>query len=148
MLHLVVMKDFWQNVDIMGQDECWPWTGYSGDHRGYGRFWDTELKCRVGAHRIAWSFVNGEIPDGMHICHVCDNPPCCNPSHLFSGSAKDNSDDSVRKKRHFQLKKTHCLNGHEFDEKNTYIRKTKWGTGRSCNACRKIREKSYNRARK
>lgn len=50
-------------------------------------------------HRIVWTHYNGDIPDGMFICHKCDVPQCCNPSHLFLGTAKDNHADMQKKKR-------------------------------------------------
>jgi hypothetical protein len=52
------------------------------------------------AHRFAWRQANAcEIPPGRYICHSCDNPPCCNPSHLFLATPKDNAQDKSRKGR-------------------------------------------------
>lgn len=71
---------------------CLEWTGYV--HRGgYG------YSGPRAAHRKAWQLVNGPIPAGLQICHRCDNRVCCLPSHMFLGTAKDNSDDAVAKGR-------------------------------------------------
>lgn len=53
----------------------------------------------LNAHRVAWIITHGEVPKGMLVCHKCDNPPCCNPNHLFLGTHADNVRDCVRKKR-------------------------------------------------
>jgi hypothetical protein len=52
------------------------------------------------AHIAAYLIANGQLPKGKYVCHTCDNPPCCNPSHLFLGTAKDNYEDSKAKDRH------------------------------------------------
>ena len=53
------------------------------------------------AHRFSWELYNAkEIPKGMCVLHRCDNPPCCNPDHLFIGTMKDNTQDMMRKERH------------------------------------------------
>lgn len=81
--------DFWSRVDKRGEDECWPWIGPL-DKDGYGYHYP---------HRTAWSEVNGPIPEGLCILHTCDNPPCCNPCHLFCGTHADNVKDKVAKNR-------------------------------------------------
>lgn len=87
---------FWSKVKIISEGECWEWLG-GKTPEGYGRFW---LKGKlVGANRIAWFLKNGPIPDGMLVCHDCDNPPCCNAKHFFLGSHKKNTQDAVRKGR-------------------------------------------------
>lgn len=76
---------------------CWNWTKKLDGH-GYGCA-KYERKC-IGTHRLSYKLFIGEIPAGMLVCHHCDNPPCCNPEHLFLGTNQDNSNDKVRKGRH------------------------------------------------
>lgn len=87
---------FWNKVKTGKPDECWEWQGRR--QRGYGCF-DLSSGKAVKAHRMSYQLVYGAIPAGMHICHHCDNPGCVNPSHLFVGTDKDNSDDKIRKGR-------------------------------------------------
>jgi hypothetical protein len=78
-------------------DGCWEWQGYI-DPRGYGSI--LFRGKRQGAHRTAWELTNGPIPEGLYVCHHCDNPVCVRPSHLFIGTVHDNNDDKIRKGRH------------------------------------------------
>ena len=94
-------KRFWSKVDkSAGNDACWLWTA-STTH-GYGQiatFQNGKRKI-IQAHRIAWAIFNrADIPFGMFVCHHCDNPTCVNPTHLFIGTAQDNTDDMMRKGR-------------------------------------------------
>lgn len=90
---------FWPKVDKRGDDECWPWAAAVSAH-GYGQF-DREPGVTKMAHRTAWELHHGEpAPAGMHVCHSCDNPPCCNPAHLFLGTPGDNVRDMISKGRH------------------------------------------------
>lgn len=80
---------------------CWEFNG-KANIRGYGVVSIGRNPSRRTAltHRIAWTLENGPIPKGMFVCHACDNPPCCNPGHLFVGTNQDNVRDAVRKNRH------------------------------------------------
>lgn len=87
--------------DIGDESSCWNWMG-SKDGGGYGIFICKEYG-REKAHRLMYMETYGEIPEGMYICHTCDNPSCVNPSHLFLGTNQDNIDDKVLKDRQSRL---------------------------------------------
>lgn len=88
---------FWSRV--AKSDGCWLWTGARFGPNGYGavRF----QKRNSSAHRVSWMIHFGPIPDGLFVCHKCDNPPCCNPAHLFLGTIGDNTRDMIAKGRGF-----------------------------------------------
>ena len=129
---------------------CLEWTGHTNG--GYGQL-RVDSKVMY-AHRFAWELANGPIPNGLKVLHHCDNPPCCetNPTpgypdgHLFLGTNADNSADMAAKgrARNIDATKTHCPQGHPYDEANTYIN-PKTG-GRACRTCSKARDASRSRA--
>lgn len=75
---------------------CWEYHG-ARDSAGYGRIW--HINNTIMAHRASWIVHNGSIPAGLFVLHKCDNPPCCNPDHLFLGTAEDNTKDMMNKGR-------------------------------------------------
>lgn len=81
-------------------DDCWEWQS-SINQKGYGRFAVGGRKYRstVSAHRAMWEIVYGAINTDLYVLHKCDNPSCCNPTHLFLGTNQQNMDDKVAKGR-------------------------------------------------
>ena len=79
--------------------DCWIFTGATNDF-GYGIV-GTGARGQPNdrAHRITYRHFVGDIPNGMFVCHECDVPSCCNPSHLFLGTNQDNVNDMIRKGR-------------------------------------------------
>jgi len=91
------VERFWSRVNRLGVDDCWVWVGRINPD-GYGMF-DYGNRGE-SSHRYVWRLFTGEdIPSGMVICHKCDNPPCCNPNHLFLGTVQDNVKDRDSKGR-------------------------------------------------
>lgn len=139
----------WAKVKVTKPDDCWEWSG-ARDKNGYGRIqvmtagkWGTQL-----AHRVAYRLKKGAIPDDLGLCHRCDNPPCCNPAHLFPGTQLDNMADAKAKRRvrdgkngHVQSLKTHCIRGHEYTEENTYRPPGK--NERWCRECQRQHNRNF-----
>ena len=84
------------NVTTIG---CWEYSGSIG-RSGYGRV--SAEGVYTQAHRVAYEEWVGPIPEGLFICHHCDNPPCINPAHLYAGTQQDNVDDMVRRSRNIK----------------------------------------------
>lgn len=90
-----IVTRFWSKVNIV-HGKCWEWTAGLTD-KGYGQFFYNGI--HINSHRFSWEYHYGIIPFGKIVCHHCDNPKCCNPSHLFLGTNKDNAQDMVNKGR-------------------------------------------------
>ena len=131
-----IQKHFWSKVKKT--KKCWIWIA-GLTRQGYGNF-HINGKSYL-AHRCSWKFMNGEIPGGMNILHHCDNEPCVNPRHLFTGTTKDNVRDSINKGRRKELKiGDNCKHGHLLVGENAKLTKKNYVF---CKKCTKVNYKKY-----
>lgn len=129
------MKRFFDKINKT--DNCWIWTAGLRGKSGYGTF---KLKGKViDAHRLSYKLHKGEIPDGMFVCHTCDNRKCVNPEHLFLGTAKDNHQDAVNKGKVIFGWNTEKLKKHP--SRGAYLR------GCRCDECKAINNMMVKRYR-
>lgn len=119
-------------IDAKG--DCWEWLGRI-ERNGYGRTYYQNR--RWGVHRLVWTLLVGEIPDGMQVDHLCCNRSCVNPDHLRVVTQRENNDSSgsitTRNRR-----KTHCPSGHPLDK--TWKRPN----GRFMRYCSTCRRQAYH----
>lgn len=134
----------WRRVNKNAPNGCWEWGGWRHEH-GYGRIRavSTGKSKFLRTHRVSWAIHNGPVPVGMDVLHRCDNPPCCNPAHLFLGTDADNMNDMAAKGRAFNrhATKTHCPYGHPYSGVNLYLENS--GKHRRCLICKRAKDRRY-----
>jgi hypothetical protein len=107
---------------------CWEWLGRKTKY-GYGQF-DTN-NIAVLAHRWAYQYFIGLVPDGLELDHLCKNTSCVNATHLEPTTHKENVLRGNGPTAQNAIK-THCINNHAFTPENTYLRTD---GGRQCKTC-------------
>ena len=115
-------------IRIVSKTNCWEWTACKFK-TGYAQFTLNGKTSR--AHRVSYELFKGNIPIGLQLDHLCKNKSCVNPDHLEAVTCKENNNRGNSGKKN--LEKTCCPQGHEYNEKNTYLSKR----GRDCRICRK-----------
>lgn len=137
--------------------ECWEWTGSRGTGRWNQYGWVTKTGSAANgrhrkqkrAHRLSYEQNVGPIPEGMFVCHRCDNPLCVRPDHLFLGTHTDNMRDMYAKGRRTFPERTHCKNGHELVGKNVWMRRTRAGNLTAvCLPCEYERQRKRRQAKR
>lgn len=128
-----IARLFWAKVNKTSEG-CWEWTGRKLPI-GYGTL--TIAKRRLYSHRVSYEIHKGQIPEGLHIDHLCRYRACCNPEHLEAVTCRENVLRSPIALASQNAAKTHCPYGHEYTEANTVITKT----GRSCRTCKRWRDR-------
>ena len=130
----------WSRVHILdGRDACWEWRG-ARNPSGHGRI-GVGGKKQKPTHRVVYELLIGPIPDGAHLDHLCENPPCVNPNHLEPVGLWENLSRSAKTPAVINAAKTHCKRGHEFTPENTYryIQHGRSGESRACKTCMRER---------
>lgn len=95
------LEEFYKHVEFIPFHECYEWTKANTKNR-YGSF---SIRNRsYNAHKAHWVLVNGPVPDGLHVCHRCDNPGCVRLEHLFLGTNAENMRDMWSKRRRTRIK--------------------------------------------
>lgn len=124
------------------ENGCWEWL--ASTWHGYGIFYCSEERCGTNAHRVAWRLYKGPIPDGLHIDHLCRNRRCVNPDHLEPVTQAINNLRVPNNIADRARARTHCPQGHLYDEANTYLLKD---GRRDCRECRNQAQRNRRSAK-
>lgn len=155
-----LLESFWDSVDRNGPlpehrpelGPCWPWLG-STSRQGYGYI--VIARRKFAAHRMAFTQERGEIPEGLDLDHLCHGPPCeggdscrhrrcVNPDHLEPVTCRENLLRSHLTVTARNAAKTHCPQGHPYDELNTMIQTDGSRKCRNCDNARRRKQRAAN----
>lgn len=129
------IERFCQKIVINNENDCWEWIG-AKSIIGYGQFAPTSRRrggILTSPHRFIWVYLNGDIPVGQEVDHLCRNRGCTNPNHLRLVSHRENQDF---------LKKEFCQHGHPLSGDNLHI------NSQGKRVCKKCRSVNTNRSLK
>lgn len=133
--HMITTEErFFSHVTQAG--DCWEWAAFRQPNSGYGKFWLAGHSLL--AHRWAYEFLRGGIPEGLSLDHECRNTACVNPWHLDPVTDRVNVVVRGTGISAQNARKTHCIRNHEFTAENTYF--TPKRGRRQCRRCARIRE--------
>jgi hypothetical protein len=144
-----VLRRFFANIEPGHTNECWEWNG-GRNKDGYGIFYASK-RDKWLAHRLAMAVNLGLNPGRICVLHKCDNPPCCNPAHLFLGTRGDNVADCWAKGRRIHPMMGRCMMGHLIAGKNAIIWKcsrSQRGVQRKCRICYERTRANRNKKRR
>ena len=138
---------FAAKIAVAAPCDCWPWTG-ARTSTGYGSFW-LNRRAVVASRLVLETKLGRPLSNGAVACHTCDNPQCCNPSHLWEGSQSDNVRDARSKGRLAGQLLTHCRHGHPLSGSNlTYSTQSSGLPQRRCRECQRATDRrKYRRER-
>ena len=120
------------SVDRRG---CWLWVGTN--RKGYGYFYDRGHHA-TRAHRFLWEQINGPVPNGLELDHLCRNTKCVNPNHLEAVTHLENM------RRGWNATKSYCKNGHLRTDESSYLHEYKPGYfRRGCRECHRVQSLAH-----
>ena len=144
--YVTIPDRFWSWVSIPYDSHdnkmCWPWKGAT-DKRGYGRFGLDRRHSSFLAHVFAYDIVNGPIPKGLELDHLCRNHSCVNPAHLEAVTHRENIRRGDMRSNNANIRKSNCPKGHPYEGHNVL----RYSGERRCRICKNEQQRMLRRVR-